>query len=136
MPPPAIKIEKPDKFVGTATPLEVTITAPDAPTMKPLRVVFEQNGKQTTLFSLDEPGKAQIKQEGTDKLRITHEIGKQTVPDLQSGAARILVTAGRPVLRGMRTVESTAATTCRCGSSGRASRWSRRTTTSISAAPR
>jgi murein DD-endopeptidase MepM/ murein hydrolase activator NlpD len=108
MPPPAITIEKPDKFVGAATPLEVAISAPDAQAMKPVRVVFEQNGKQTTLFSLDEPGKAQIKQEGTDTLRITHEIGKQTVPDLQGGAARILVTAGRPVMRGIRTVESSA----------------------------
>ena len=108
MPAPVIKIEKPEKFVGTATPLEVTISAPDAQAMKPVRVVFEQNGKQTTLFSLDEPGKAQIKQEGADTLRITHEIGKQTVPDLQAGAARILVTAGRPVMRGIRTVESSA----------------------------
>ena len=108
MPPPSIKIEKPEKYVGTATPLEVVISAPDAPAMKPLRVVFEQNGKQTTLFSLDEPGKAQLKQEGTEAVRITHEIGKQTIPDLQSGAARIIVTAGRRVMRGIRTVESTA----------------------------
>ena len=41
-------------------------------------------------------------------MRITHEIGKATVPDLQAGAAKILVTAGRPVMRGMRTVESNA----------------------------
>jgi len=107
MTPPSIAIEKPEKFVGTASPLQISITVPDAPTMKPIRVVFEQNGKQTTLFSLEEPGKAQIAQEGTDKVRITHEIGKQTVPDLQSGAARIIVTAGRPVLRGIRTLEST-----------------------------
>ena len=108
MAPPAIAIEKPEKFVGTASPLQITITAPDAPAMKPIRVVFEQNGKQTTLFSLEEPGKAQITQDGTDKVRITHEIGKQAVPDLQSGAAKIIVTAGRPVLRGMRTLESSA----------------------------
>lgn len=106
--PPAITIEKPEKFVGIATPLEVTIAAPEAASMKPLRVVFEQNGKQTTLFSLEEPGKAQIKQEGTDKVRISAEIGKQAIPDLQSGAARVLVTAGRPVLRNLRTVESSA----------------------------
>jgi murein DD-endopeptidase MepM/ murein hydrolase activator NlpD len=106
--PPAIAIEKPEKYVGIATPLEVTIAAPDAASMKPLRVVFEQNGKQTTLFSLEEPGKAQIKQEGTDKVRISAEIGKQAIQDLQSGAAKILVTAGRPVFRKIRTVESSA----------------------------
>jgi murein DD-endopeptidase MepM/ murein hydrolase activator NlpD len=108
MAPPSITIEKPEKFVGTSSPLQISISAPDAPAMKPIRVVFEQNGKQTTLFSLEEPGKAQITQDGTDKVRITHEIGKQTVPDLQSGAAKIIVTAGRPVLRGMRTLQSTA----------------------------
>jgi murein DD-endopeptidase MepM/ murein hydrolase activator NlpD len=107
MAPPSIAIEKPEKFVGTSTPLQITITAPNAPSMKPIRVVLEQNGKQTPLFSLEEPGKAQITQDGTDKVRITHEIGKQTVPDLQSGAARIIVTAGRPVLRGMRILQST-----------------------------
>jgi hypothetical protein len=104
---PAITVDKPEKFVGASTPLQITITAPDAPAMKPIRVVLEQNGKQTPLFSLEQPGKAQITQDGTDKVRITHEIGKQTVPDLQSGAAKIIVTAGRPVLRGMRTLEST-----------------------------
>ncbi len=108
MAPPSIAIEKPGKFVGTASPLQITINAPDAKALKPIRVAFEQNGKQTTLFSLEEPGKAQIAQDGTDKVRITHEIGKATVPDLQAGAARIIVTAGRPVLRGMRTLESTA----------------------------
>ncbi len=105
---PSIAIEKPQKFVGTSSPLEISISAPDAPGLTPIRVVFEQNGKQTTLFSLDQPGKARITQEGTDKVRITHEVGKETVPDLQSGAARILVTAGRPVLRGLRTLESSA----------------------------
>ena len=108
MTPPAITIEKPEKFVGTATPLQISITAPDAPAMKPIRIVFEQNGKQTTLFSLDEPGKAQIAQDGNDKVRITHEIGKAAVPDLQSGAAKIIVTAGRPVMRGLRTLEASA----------------------------
>jgi murein DD-endopeptidase MepM/ murein hydrolase activator NlpD len=106
---PAIAIEKPDKFVGVSSPLEVAISAPNAASMNPMRIVLEQNGKQTPLFSLDSPGKAQIKQEGTDKVRIALEIGKQSIPDLQSGAARIIVTAGRPVVRGIRTLESTAA---------------------------
>ena len=88
MTPPAITIEKPDKYVGAATPLEIAIASPEAPMMKPLRIVFEQNGKQTTLFSLDEPGKAQIRQEGTETVRISAEIGKQTIPDLQNGPAK------------------------------------------------
>jgi hypothetical protein len=107
MAPPSIAIEKPEKFVGAATPLQVAITAPDAATMSPIRIAFEQNGKETVLFSLDQPGKVQLKQEGTDVVRLTHEIGKQTIPDLKDGAARIIVTAGRPVVRGIRTVAAT-----------------------------
>jgi murein DD-endopeptidase MepM/ murein hydrolase activator NlpD len=109
MTPPAITIEKPDKYVGAATPLEIAISSPEAPTMRPLRVVFEQNGKQTTIFSLEEPGKAQLKQDGGETVRITAEIGKTTVPDIQNGPAKILVEAGRPVVRGIRTVSSSAA---------------------------
>jgi murein DD-endopeptidase MepM/ murein hydrolase activator NlpD len=108
MSPPAISVEKPEKFVGLSTPLEITITAPNVPSLKPLSIVLEQNGKQTPLFTLDNPGKAQIKQEGTDKLHITQDIGKQAVPDLQAGTARVIVTAGRPVLKGLRTVQATA----------------------------
>jgi hypothetical protein len=108
MTPPAIAIEKPEKFVGTATAMEISITAPDAPAMRPIRVVFEQNGKQTNLFSLEDPGKTKIAQDGTDKVRLSNELGKTSVPDLQSGPARIIVTAGRPVMRGLRTVEATA----------------------------
>jgi murein DD-endopeptidase MepM/ murein hydrolase activator NlpD len=108
MAPPSITVDKPEKFVGLSTPMEVTISAPNAATLKPLRIVLEQNGKQTPIFSLDAPGKVQIKQEGTDKLRLTYDIGKQSIPELQTGPARIIVAAGRPVMRGIRTVESTA----------------------------
>jgi murein DD-endopeptidase MepM/ murein hydrolase activator NlpD len=108
MTPPTITVEKPEKFVGVSTPLEITISAPDAPSLKPLSVVLEQNGKQTPLFSLDNPGKAQLKQEGTDKLHITQDIGKQAVPELQAGTVRVIVTAGRPVLKGIRTLHATA----------------------------
>ncbi len=95
MAPPSITIDKPEKFVGLSTPLEVTISAPEAASMSPLSIVLEQNGKQVPIFSLAAPGKAQLKQDGTDKLHITQDIGKQTIPDLQSGNARIIVTAGR-----------------------------------------
>src|SRR5262249_50566256 len=39
---------------------------------------------------------------------VTATIIRDTVPDLQSGAGRIVVTAVRPVLYGLRTVQSTA----------------------------
>jgi len=39
---------------------------------------------------------------------VMRPIGKKTIPDLQAGAARIVVRATRPVLYGLRQVESTA----------------------------
>ena len=104
---PSIDIGKPEKFVGTTSPLEVTVTAPNAAALSVLSIVFEQNGKQTPLFSLAEPGKADIKQDGTDVVRITRDIGRESIPELQSGAARLLVTAARPVLYGIRKRQST-----------------------------
>ena len=105
MPGPEIQIGKPEKFIGTSSPVEVSVAAPTA--ISDLRVVLEQDGKQVPLFSLSEPGKAQTKQEG-DKIIITHVIDRQSVPELKSGAARLLVTAVRPVVYGIRKAQSSA----------------------------
>ena len=107
MTPPSIEIAKPEKFVGTATPVEVAVTVPGAQ-VADLQLAFEQNGKQVTLFNLSEPGKATTRQDG-DRVIVSATISKETVPDLTSGAARVVVTAGRRVLRGMRRLEAHAA---------------------------
>jgi murein DD-endopeptidase MepM/ murein hydrolase activator NlpD len=104
---PAITIAKPDKFIGTSTPLDVTISAPGG-TLTGVSIVLEQNGKQVPLYTGAAPGKADVKQEG-DTLHIARDVGRQSVPELQEGTARIVVTASRPVLRGMRTLSTTAA---------------------------
>jgi murein DD-endopeptidase MepM/ murein hydrolase activator NlpD len=104
---PSIVIGKPETFVGMATPLDVTIGTPGG-TLSAVTVVFEQNGKRTPLFALDNTAGAVAKQETPDTLHVTREIGKQSIPDLKSGPARIIVTASRPVLYGVRTRESTA----------------------------
>ena len=107
LPGPAIEITKPVKYVGQSTPVEVAVTAPGA-ALSRLEVVFEQNGKQTPIASLAQPASAEIKQEGADKVRVTRTISREQIPDLKSGPAKIMVTAERPVLRGMRKVQSTA----------------------------
>jgi murein DD-endopeptidase MepM/ murein hydrolase activator NlpD len=107
---PAIDISKPEKFVGASTPLDVTVGTPDGK-LSAVTVVFEQNGKQTPLYALDNASGASgtaVKQESPDKLHITREVGRQSVPDLKTGPARIVVTAARPVFRGIRTLQSTA----------------------------
>ena len=104
---PTIEIARPTKYVGQSTPVDVAITAPGAH-LSNARIIFEQNGKQTTLFSLAQPASADVKQEGTDKMRVTRTVTRDQIPDLKSGPARILVTAERPVLYGIRKTRSTA----------------------------
>ena len=70
--------------------------------------MLEQNGKQFPLFTLADQKAAQVKQNGADRLLVSREIGKQAVPELQSGNATIVVTASRKVVYGIRTVESPA----------------------------
>jgi murein DD-endopeptidase MepM/ murein hydrolase activator NlpD len=102
---PSIEIAQPQKYVGTAAPLDVSVTAPGK--HSEVRIVLEQNGKQTPLFALDDQQGAAVKQEG-DRLHVTRQVGKQTIPDLQSGAARIVVSAARPVVYEIRTLRSSA----------------------------
>ncbi len=106
---PTIQIPKPVKFVGTSTPVEVVVGAPGAQ-LKTIKVVFDQNGKQTTLYEMTggQPTGEGVKLDGPDALRITRTVGKETIPDLKSGPARITVTASRAVMRGLRTLQSTA----------------------------
>ena len=107
LPGPAIEIAKPAKYVGLSTPLEVALTTPGA-RLSNLQIAFEQNGKQTPLVSLAQPASGEFKQEGTDRVRVTKTIGRDAIPDLKSGPARIVVTAERPVLFGLRKAKSTA----------------------------
>jgi hypothetical protein len=118
LPGPAIEIAKPTKYVGQSTPVEIGVTTPDG-RLSAVDVVFEQNGKQTPLFSLN-PAKAvsgdahatmQLQpgpSPAPGRAQITTTVGRAVVPDLKSGPARIVVTAERPVLYGMRKARSTA----------------------------
>ena len=102
---PSIQIAKPERYVGTTTPVEVNITAPGGQ-LNAVKVVFEQDGKQTTVYEASaQPSGEGVKVEG-DSVQITRAVGKQTVPDLKSGTGRIVVTASRKVLRGIRTLTS------------------------------
>ncbi len=104
---PSIEIAKPDKFIGQSTPLEVVVSAPRGE-LSSLRISVEQGGKRIPVGSLtDLPGEA-IKQDAADRLRVTRDVGKKSLAELQQGDARIVVTASRPVLYGLRQAESTA----------------------------
>src|SRR5690606_17052333 len=93
-----------EKFVGVSTDVEILVRTPPAE-LASLTMVFEQNGKQFPLYSLGDEG-ADVKEEA-DGLRITKTIDKKAVPELESGPARVQITASRPVMRGIRTVDNT-----------------------------
>jgi murein DD-endopeptidase MepM/ murein hydrolase activator NlpD len=109
--PPVLTINKPDRFVGQRASVDVTAEAPNARFSK-LKIALEQNGKTLELFSLD-PARdvataTVVTHVDRNRLRISLPFGKQSVPELQQGVARIVVTATRPALLNLRTLSATA----------------------------
>jgi hypothetical protein len=101
LPPPVIAIAGPERFVGLATPLDVTVDAPGA--LSSLRIAFEQQGSETTVFSLEGEGASvETMPDGSTRVRVGRTIGREAIPGLQPGAGRIVVMAARPVLYGLR----------------------------------
>jgi murein DD-endopeptidase MepM/ murein hydrolase activator NlpD len=104
---PSIEIRQPGGYIGQASTLDMVVEAPGA-TFSRIDVEIEQNGKRFPVFTLDQPAEGSVKPEGADRLYVMRPIGKRAIPELQDGAARILVTASRPVLYGVRQLETTA----------------------------
>jgi murein DD-endopeptidase MepM/ murein hydrolase activator NlpD len=105
--PPQLTIGKPDRFVGQAGSLDVTAEAPNAQ-LTALTITLEQNGRSIPLFTLDGPQTASVTRVDATHVRVTRALGKQSVPELQSGAARVVVTATRPSFLKLRQLTSTA----------------------------
>ena len=105
--PPQISVQKPDGVVGQTAALDVVVTAPGG-RLTTLSMALEQNGRTMPLFSLDAPQSATVTQTDRDHVRVSRPFGKQGVPDLRQGAARVIVTASRPSFLNLRTLSSTA----------------------------
>jgi murein DD-endopeptidase MepM/ murein hydrolase activator NlpD len=105
--PPHLIVEKPDRAVGQAGALEVTAEAPKAQ-FTALTITLEQNGRSTPLFTLNGPQTATVTQPDANHLRISRPFGKQSVPELQAGAGRIVVSATRDSFLKLRKLSSTA----------------------------
>ena len=99
---PAIDILKPQAFVGANTPLEIDIASPGG-RLTSVTASFEQGGVATPLFSEG----AMAASDASGRVHLARAIGRDNVPSLKTGAARITVTAVRPVLFGLRKVSST-----------------------------
>lgn len=104
---PTIEIRQPDKFIGHTTSLELAVEAPQGRFSR-IDVAIEQQGKTLPVFALGQPTEANLKQDSADRIYVMRPIGKRAIPELQEGPARIVVRAARPVLYGLREVESDA----------------------------
>ena len=112
--PPAITIERPERLVGQTGTLDVVVEAPGG-RFTSLTVALEQGGRTIPLFNLE--GDLQsgavteggaVTQTGPDTVRVSRPLGKQSVPELEQGAARITVAAARPSFLNLRTLSSSA----------------------------
>jgi len=110
---PTIDIRQPGQFVGQTSTLELAVDAPGGKFSR-VEVVVEQNGKAFPVFELETGslvspgGSGVVAQENADRLYVMRPIGKRSIPELQAGPARVVARAARPVLYGLRQLESTA----------------------------
>src|SRR5688500_23637 len=105
---PSIDLKHPDRFVGQATSLELTLQAPGG-RFSHASVTLAQNGVNHEVFTLEpqaDPANKDATKEAADKLYVIKPIGRKAIPDLRSGPARITVRAARPVLYGLREIET------------------------------
>jgi murein DD-endopeptidase MepM/ murein hydrolase activator NlpD len=104
---PTIDLRGPERFVGQSGMLELMVQAPEGRFAR-VNVTLEQEGRTHQIFALDQPDQAVVRQDAADRLYIIRPIGKTAIPELQPGEARLVVRAARPVLFGLREVESVA----------------------------
>ena len=105
--PPSITFTAPRSIVGQRSTLELTIGAPGAK-LDALSVTLEHGGRSTPIFSLEASAGAAITQPDPDHVRVSVGFGKRTIPDLQSGPARLVASASRTSFLALRTLTSTA----------------------------
>jgi len=104
-PGPLVKIEKPAAIGGGAVAVDVAVDSLGT-TLRRLDVSVEQQGRVFPLFSLDAPGAARFTQETPDRIRVTQESPPGALTGLRDGPARLIVTASRDVLYGIRRADS------------------------------
>jgi murein DD-endopeptidase MepM/ murein hydrolase activator NlpD len=105
--PPAITIGEPARLIGQSGNLEVTIVTPGGE-LTQLDVALQQGALSIPVFSLPGTEPARLVRQERDRLQLTRPIGKSEVPQLEAGPLTVHVTAVRPVLFGLREIESSA----------------------------
>jgi murein DD-endopeptidase MepM/ murein hydrolase activator NlpD len=105
--PPRLTINKPDRVIGQTGAVEVIGQAPNA-RFTAFTIALEQNGKSYPLYALDNAAGATVTPIDRDRIQVARPIGKQALPQLVTGSARIVVTATRPSFLNLRQVTSSA----------------------------
>ena len=108
LPGPGIEVRSPEKYVGQRTQLEFAVDTPQGEFAR-VEATLTQEGQSTTVFSTDpsEQPAGEVKQESAGKMYVIRQIGKQALPNLKAGPATLTIKASRPVVYGVRTVETT-----------------------------
>jgi murein DD-endopeptidase MepM/ murein hydrolase activator NlpD len=104
---PTIEIRQPGKFLGRSGTVELMVQAPGG-LFSAVDVAVEQGGKTFPVYSLEPQKPDASKADTAEKLYVMRPAGTQAIPDLRAGPARIVVRASRPVVYGLRQVETTA----------------------------
>ena len=104
-PGPLVRIEKPAAIGGGSIDLDLIVDAIGGGLTR-LDVAVEQAGRTLPLFSLASSGAAKFTQETPDRMRVTQTTAAGSLTGLRDGPARVVVTASRGVLFGLRQAES------------------------------
>lgn len=104
---PRIDIVAPRTAIGRQGSVTLVIDSPGG-RLSGLDVSLEQGKTSASIFKLDASDAGALVHEGPNRVRLTRPLGKQQVPQLEAGSARIVVAASRPVLFGYRHASSTA----------------------------
>jgi hypothetical protein len=104
---PVIEIAEPTEAIGQLGRLVLNIDSPGGK-LSALEVSLEQKGTRLPLLNTVDADIEKLPRDENGRIRVERPIGKRKFPELQSGDARIVVNAVRPVLFGYRTAASTA----------------------------
>jgi murein DD-endopeptidase MepM/ murein hydrolase activator NlpD len=108
LPGPLIEVRSPEKYVGQRTQLEFAVDTPQGE-FTSVEASVTQEGQSTSVFSTDPSAQpaGEVKHESSGKMYVIRQIGKQALPNLKAGPATLTIKASRPVLYGIRNVETT-----------------------------
>jgi hypothetical protein len=105
MPGPTVEVAQPQRFVGQAGTLEMSVGTPDGRFSR-IEAVITQNGQTYTVYETEGQEAPSGSPDTADRVYVSRPLGKRAIPELQSGPAQLVVRATRPVIFGLRDAET------------------------------